>query len=387
MNKIIDLIPLSVPNISGNEMNYVKECLETGWISSAGKYVNEFENMVADYVGAKYGIATVNGTSALHISLILAGVKKDDYVIVSNLTFVASANSISYCGANPIFIDADPEDWQMDLNILENFLENKTYIDEKGELILKSDKKRIKTIMPVHIQGNIFNFERFKKICLKYNLTFIEDAAEALGSKFKGQSAGTFGELGVFSFNGNKIISTGGGGVIITNDEIKAKKAKHITTTAKVDPMLYYHDMVGYNYRLVNILSAIGVAQMEQLPNFIKKKQYIGNYYKDKLINVGDIKFQEINDNVDHNNWLFTIKTSKQKELLKFLNSNKIISRPFWMPMNQLPMYSRFLYVNQNDNSRLVHDNCLSIPCSTNITNQELDFVISKIKYFFDKCT
>ena len=374
---------LSVPNISGNELKYVKECLETGWISSAGSYVDKFEQMVADYAGAKYGIATMNGTAALHIALLLEGVKPDDYVIVSNLTFVASANSIKYTGAIPILIDADPNTWQMDLDLLEGFLHNKTTLNSIGERILKSDGKCVRTIMPVHIQGNIFDIDRFKMICEKYNISFIEDAAEALGSKYKGKSSGTFGKMGVFSFNGNKIISSGGGGVIVTSDESIAKKAKHLTTTAKTDPMLYYHDQVGYNYRLVNILAAVGVAQMEQLPGFVQKKQFIGEFYKSNLKGVGDIEFQHIKNDVEHNNWLFTIQTTKQKELLQYLNSNKILSRPFWMPMNQLPMYGDCHYINIVDNCRKIHDTCLSIPCSTGISDEDLELVVEKIKNFF----
>jgi len=387
MNKNEKTVLLSVPNISGNELKYVKECLDTGWISSAGSYVDKFEQMVADYAGAKYGIATMNGTAALHIALLLVNVKPKDYVIVSNMTFVASANSIKYTGADPILIDADPKTWQMDLDLLDEFLENKTSTNSEGERILISDGRCVKTIMPVHIQGNIFDVDRFKLICEKYNMSFVEDAAEALGSKFKGQSAGTFKKLGVFSFNGNKIISTGGGGVIVTNDPLLAEKAKHLTTTAKVDPMLYYHDEVGYNYRLVNVLAAIGVAQMEQLPSFVKKKQYIGNYYREHLRGVGDIEFQHINDEVEHNDWLFTIKTKHQKELLKYLNANKVMSRPFWMPMNQLPMYKDCHYISKYDNCRSIHDNCLSIPCSTNITDAELKKVVSTIKSFFKLCT
>ena len=378
------MIPLSVPNISGNELKYVKDCIDTGWISSAGSYVDRFEkHVVAEFVGSKYGIATMNGTSGLHIALLLSGVKPNDYVIVSNLTFVASVNSIKYLGADPILIDADVKNWQMDLDLLEEFLDIKTDIDINGNRILKSDGRIIKTIMPVHIQGNIFDMDRFKLICKKYKISFIEDAAEALGSKYKGKYAGTFGKMGIISFNGNKIISSGGGGVIVTNDKSIAKNAKHLTTTAKVDPMLYFHDKVGYNYRLVNILAAVGVAQMEKLPEFIIKKKFIGEYYRNQLSDIGDIEFQYISDKVNFNDWLFTIKSKSQKKLLKFLNKNNIMSRPFWMPMNQLPMYEKCHYVSKLDNSKIIHDTCLSIPCSTNISNQELKRVVSIIKKFF----
>jgi perosamine synthetase len=217
------VIPLSVPNIAGNEWKYVKDCLDTGWISSVGAYVTQFEQMVAQFAGAKFGVATVNGTAALHISLLLSGVKRDDYVILPNLTFVASANSIKYLGADPLLIDADPDYWQMDLDLLEEFLENET--DEKnGELIYIQDGRRIAAIMPVHILGNMGDMDRFNAILKKYPLPVVEDATEALGTSYKGKHAGTFSPLGCFSFNGNKIISTGGGGVIVTDDEALAKK-------------------------------------------------------------------------------------------------------------------------------------------------------------------
>src|SRR5258707_5508345 len=262
------LIALSLPNMAGNEWKYVKDCLDTGWISSVGSYVNQFEQMVADFAGAKYGVASVNGTAALHIALLLSGVKQDDYVILPNLTFVASANSIKYLGADPLLIDADPDLWQMDLDLLEEFLENET--DEKdGRLFYIKDGRRIGAIMPVHILGNMCDMDRFLSIVKKYPLPIVEDSTEALGTTYKDRSAGAFSPLGCFSFNGNKIISTGGGGVIVTDDEQLAKKAKHLTTTAKASADEYYHDEVGYNYRLVNVLAAIGVGQMELLASFI----------------------------------------------------------------------------------------------------------------------
>ena len=286
------LIPLSVPNLNGNELKYVKECIETGWISTAGKFVDLFELKICDFTNSKYAVATMNGTSALHIALLLNGVKRGDYVIVSNLTFVASVNAIKYLGAEPILIDADINQWQMDLDLLENFLSEKPKLDSSGIRVLISDNRPIRLIMPVHVQGNVFDFERFKKICQLYNLKFIEDAAEALGSKFDGKHAGTFGEMGVFSFNGNKIISSGGGGIIITDNQLLAKKAKHLTTTAKTDSMTYFHDEVGYNYRMVNVLAAIGLAQLENINNMVDKKKYISDFYINNLNGVGDIKFQ-----------------------------------------------------------------------------------------------
>ncbi|MCX6319780.1 MAG: LegC family aminotransferase [Bacteroidetes bacterium] len=372
-------IPLSVPNIAGNEWKYVKDCLDTGWISSVGSYVTQFEEMVAAFAGAKYGVAAVNGTAALHIALLLSGVKQGDYVILPNLTFVASANSIKYLNAEPLLIDADPSLWQMDLDLLEQFLEDETDI-KNGDLIYIKDGRRIGAIMPVHILGNMCDMDRFLSIVQKYPLPIVEDATEALGTTYKGKSAGTFSPLAAFSFNGNKIISTGGGGVIVTDDEALAKHAKHLTTTAKASADEYYHDEVGYNYRLVNVLAAIGVGQMELLPSFIARKKECVAYYKKELTGVGDIRFQQELPDVHTNGWLFTIQTDKQQQLLDHLNANKILSRRFWMPMNKLPMYKDCVYIQQKDNSDYIYNTCLSIPSSTSITDEELAIVVQEIK-------
>ncbi|MBP6416637.1 MAG: LegC family aminotransferase [Chitinophagaceae bacterium] len=372
-------IALSLPNIAGNEWKYVKDCLDTGWISSVGSYVTQFEQMVADFAGAKYGVAAVNGTAALHISLLLSGVRPHDYVILPNLTFVASANSIKYLGADPLLIDADPNLWQMDLDLLEEFLENET--DEKdGYLFYIKDGRRIGAIMPVHILGNMCDMDRFLSIVKKYPLPIVEDATESLGTTYKGVSAGKFSPLACFSFNGNKIISTGGGGVIVTDDEALAKHAKHLTTTAKASADEYYHDEVGYNYRLVNVLAAIGVGQMELLPSFIKRKKECVAFYKKELTGVADIRFQQELPGVETNGWLFTIQTDKQQQLLDHLNKNKILSRRFWMPMNKLPMYKDCVYVQKKDNSDYIYNTCLSIPSSTSITDEELTIVVDEIK-------
>jgi len=372
-------IALSLPNMAGNEWKYVKDCLDTGWISSVGSYVTKFEQMVADFAGAKYGIAAVNGTAALHISLLLSGVKQHDYVILPNLTFVASANSIKYLGAEPLLIDADPLLWQMDLDLLEEFLSTQTEVKGK-ELFYKKEGRRIGAIMPVHILGNMCDMDRFASIVSQYPLPVVEDATEALGTTYKGKSAGTFSPLAAFSFNGNKIISTGGGGVIVTDDEALAKHAKHLTTTAKASADEYYHDEVGYNYRLVNVLAAIGVAQMELLPSFIERKKQVVTFYKKELSGVADIRFQQELADVNTNGWLFTIQTEKQQALLDHLNANKILSRRFWMPMNKLPMYKDCVYIHHKDQSDYIYNTCLSIPSSTNITDEELAIVTREIK-------
>ena len=265
------------------------------------------------------------------------------------------------------------------LNLLESFLEENTRIEEKGAR-LKSNSKLIKAIMPVHVLGNMCNMDKLLSIASKFNLIVIEDASEALGSYYNGQHAGSFGELGCFSFNGNKIITCGGGGAIVTNNEGLAKKAKHLTTQAKADSFEYYHDEIGYNYRLVNTSAAIGVAQMEQLKKFIQLKHEIKDFYQEQLSGVGDIEFQAVEKNINPNWWLFTIKTENQKELLKILNENKMQSRPFWIPMNQLPMFKNDLYVTENDLSDFIYQRCLSIPCSTDITIEQLTSISETIK-------
>lgn len=376
------MLLLSGPNICGNEWKYIKDCLDTGWVSSVGSYVDQFEKMSAEFAGTRYAVATSSGTTALHICLILMGISEKDYVITPNITFIATCNSIKYTGASPIFIDTDEHTWQMDLDLLEEFLENET--EQKGNVCFhKKDGKRIPAIMPVHVLGNMCDMDRLMMLAKKHSLIVVEDSTEALGSYYKGKHAGSFGVMGTFSYNGNKIITTGGGGMIVTDDEKLAKRAKHLTTQAKSDPFEYVHDEIGYNYRLVNVAAAMGVAQMEMLPAFIKRKKEIIARYREALHGVGDIRFQQVSDDVDPNWWLPTIKTNRQREVLKILNDHKMQSRPFWVPMNQLPMFRNDIYYNKNDRSDFVYRHCLSIPCSTNITDEQIDSVSNKIKEIF----
>jgi aminotransferase in exopolysaccharide biosynthesis len=376
------MLLLSGPNIAGNEWKYVKDCLDTGWVSSVGSYVEKFEKMLAEYVGAKYAVATSSGTTALHVCLLVNHIGKDDYVIAPNVTFVASINSIKYTGADPILIDVDPETWQMDLDLLEEFLVNETLI--KNDIcVYKKNGRSIKAIMPVHVLGNMCDMDRLLQLAEVHKLVIIEDSTEALGSFYKEKHSGTFGLLGTFSFNGNKIITTGGGGMIVTDDEDLAKKAKHLTTQAKSDPFEYKHDEIGYNYRLVNTSAAMGVAQMELLPAFLKRKREIIGYYKSRLENVGDIKFQKIAPGIEPNWWMPTLMTEKQRSVLKILNDHKMQSRPFWVPMNQLPMFANDIYYNCSNRSDDIYQKCLSIPCSTNISNEEMEGVCNKIREVF----
>ncbi|MEQ1554001.1 MAG: LegC family aminotransferase [Ferruginibacter sp.] len=372
------MVLLSGPNMAGNEIKYVTDCLETGWVSSVGKYVTQFEEMTAQFAGTKYAVATSCGTTALHICLILQKVTAQDLIIAPNITFIASINSIKYMGANVALIDVDKDTWQLDLDLLQEFLETET--EQRNNICYhKKTNKRIPVIMPVHVLGNMCDMDRLLALAKKHNIIIIEDSTEALGSYYKGKHAGSFGLMGTFSYNGNKIITTGGGGMIVTNDEELAKKAKHLTTQAKSDAFEYVHDEIGYNYRLVNVAAAMGVAQMEQLPGFINKKKEITEFYKNAFSKVADIEFQKLTEHVLPNNWLPTISTTKQKQILKALNDAGLQSRPFWVPMNKLPMFVNEIYFTHNDLSNKVYQNCLSLPCSTYITNEQLEQVAKTV--------
>ena len=380
------MIPLSVPNINGNEWKYVKKCLDSGWISSAGDYVNKFELAIQNYTGAKYAIACMNGTAGLQVSLKLAEVSENDIVIAPNLTFVATLNAISYIGAEILLIDVCEDSWQMDVDLLKSWLENNTttkFINGKPFTTEKSSGKKISAIIPVYVLGGFINIDKLLEISSNYGISLVEDSTESLGSFKKGKHAGTYGLTGVLSFNGNKIISTGGGGMILTNDKEIACRARHITTTAKTDPLDYFHDEVGYNYRLVNVLAAIGVAQMENFETILKRKKEIDALYRRELKQIGDIKFQDNDPNSDPNCWLFTFRTKKMRELLNHLNNNQIQSRPFWTPMNKLPMYKDLTYISKNDVSNKIFKECISIPSSSNLTKEDQSKVISEIKNFY----
>jgi perosamine synthetase len=380
------MILLSIPNISGNEWKYVKDCLDTGWISSAGEYVNKFEEVIQNYTGVKYAIACMNGTAGLQVSLNLAGVSRNDIVIAPNLTFVATLNAITYSGAQIALIDVCENSWQIDVNLLYKWLVKNCIskvVDGKLITIEKKTGKKIGAIMPVYVLGGFVDIDKLVEISSAYGIPLIEDSTEALGSFKNGKHAGTFGETGVLSFNGNKIISTGGGGMILTNDKAIATRAKHITTTAKTDPLDYFHDEVGYNYRLVNVLAAIGVGQMENFESILKRKKEIDALYRAELNGIGDIKFQINDPNSDPNCWLFTFRTKKMRELLNYLNSKQIQCRPFWTPMNNLPMYKDVKYINDNDISNKIFKECMSIPSSSNLTISDQLKVITEIKFFY----
>lgn len=382
-------IPLCVPYLCGNEWKYIKECLDTNWVSSAGSFVDRFEQDLAKYVGAKYGVACVNGTAALHISLILLGIGYNDEVITSDMTFVAPANAIRYVGAYPVFIDANYKTFQIDSAKLKDFLKNKCKNTKEG-LLNKETKRIIKAILPVHILGHCCDMEEIMDISRQYGLPVVEDATEALGAKFSGKHAGTFGKLGVFSFNGNKIITTGGGGMIVTDDKNLAQKAKYLTTQAKDDSIEFIHNEIGYNYRLPNILAAMGCAQLENLEKHINKKRKTAKLYNEKLSKISGIEIMNEPEKCESTFWLYTVKIEKKeygmnrKELMKKLLENKIETRPLWQPMHLLKSHSSS-YAYACDNSEKLKDVSLSLPCSVGLRKDEQKEIVEAIERLVKK--
>lgn len=376
------MIPLSVPNLAGNEWLYIKDCLDTNWVSATGSYVDKFEQLIAKYTQTKYAVAVSSGTTALHISLLLAGVEQNDLVITNNLTFVATANAIKYLKADPILMDITPDTWQIDTELLANFLI--TDCEMKDDFCYhKPSKRRIKALLPVHVLGNMAAMNELMLLSEKYNLTVVEDAAESLGSLYQHKHAGNWGKMATLSFNGNKIITTGGGGMILTNDENLAKKAKHLTTQAKASSFDYYHDDLGYNYRLVNILAAMGVAQVEQLPLFVQKKREITQQYNQKLRLIEGVKIQQICPDVVSNCWQYVALFPNKLNLIKHLQNQKIEIRPLWIPINKLPIFSNDLYISTHHHSSRISALGLMLPCSTSIADHEIDHVINSIFTFY----
>lgn len=360
-----EFIPLHEPKFVGNEKAYVIDCIDSTFVSSVGKYVDRFEQMVADYTGAKYAIATVNGTAALHIALILAGVEQGDEVITQPLSFIATCNAISYCGAKPVFVDVDMATLGMSPDSLYSFLSTYTTQTSAG-CINKTTGRRISAIVPMHTFGHACRIDKIAKICEEFGIFLIEDAAESLGSYYQGRHTGTFGKLAALSFNGNKTITTGGGGMIITDDENLAKRGKHITTTAKrPHPHEFVHDEIGYNYRLPNINAALGCAQMENLPRLLESKRSIASAYA-RFFSNSDIGFVSDSPQAKSNYWLNSlILEDKQARdlLLKELNEAGIMARPIWRLMNTLTMFQD-CQSSDLSNAKWLEQRVVNIPSS-----------------------
>lgn len=363
--KTDDFIPLHAPMFIGNEKKYLNECIDSTFVSSVGQFVDRFETEVAKFTGAKHAIATSNGTAALHIALLMAGVNQNDEVITQPLTFIATVNAMSYIGAHPIFVDVDTDSLGLSPEKLEHFLVHNTEI-VNGECINKRTKRKIKAVVPMHTFGLPSRIYDIVLVCNKFKIVVVEDAAESLGSFHNGQHTGTFGLLGTFSFNGNKTITTGGGGMLVTNDDDIAKKAKHMTTTAKIPhPWDYEHDMVAYNYRMPNINAAVGCAQMEKLPLFLERKRDLATQYK-FFFKDKPIKFVTEPKNATANYWLNALimdNLEERNSFLKITNDNGIMTRPVWKLMNSLNMF-RKAQTGNLENAQWLEERVINIPSS-----------------------
>lgn len=382
------MIPLSVPNLSLDILENIKETIETGWVSTGGRFIKEFEEKIAEYVGVKRAVACQSGTAGLHLALRVLDIEPGDEVIVPTLTFIAAVNPVKYLNAEPIFMDCD-DSLNMDMNKLEEFLEKQcNYID--GKVINKKTKKQIKAIVVVHVFGNPANMEKLMDIKEKYNLKLIEDSTEALGSyylegKYAGKHCGTIGDIGVYSFNANKIITTGGGGMVVSSNENLLNKVAFLGIQAKTDPLYFIHDDIGYNYRMTNIQAAFGVEQIDKLEGFIDTKIRNYNLYKDAVENIEGLSLLQFRKDTRANHWLYSVIVDKEKypmdrdELLRVLNDDKIQTRPLWgLIHKQKPYLKNQAY--EIEKALYYEKHLLNVPCSTNLSEDDVNAVVGKFK-------
>lgn len=381
------MIPLSVPNLKGNELNYVAQAIQDEWVSTGGSFIQKFEEEIAKYVHVDQAVACQSGTASLHLSLLLAGVERDTEVIVPTLTFIAAVNPVKYLGAEPIFMDCD-DNLTMDIDKLEAFCKNECVLTKDG-LINKETNRIIKAVVVVHVFGNMANMEKLIEVAEKYQLKVIEDATEALGTyytegKYEGKFAGTIGDFGVYSFNGNKIITTGGGGMLVAKDNRLAEQARYLSTQAKDDPVYYTHDNIGYNYRMTNLQAAVGVAQLEQIEKFIETKKKNYELYKEHINKIEGLSLLPFKSGIRPNYWFYSLKIEKEKfgldrdQVLKRLAEQKIQTRPIWgLIHEQKPYIKNQTY--QIEKAYEYRESILNIPCSSNLTEKEVKTVLEKL--------
>jgi perosamine synthetase len=369
-----------VPCLEGNESAYVRECLDGNWVSSVGPFVERFERMVAECAGRRFAVATPSGTAALHVALLATGVQPDDEVLVSTLTFIASANAVRYAGAWPVFIDAEPRHWQIDPNLVETFLRDRCLRRRDGTVVNRETGRRVRAILPVHILGHPVDMDPILDVARRYGLVVIEDAAQGLGAKYKDRPVGSLGDVACFSFNGNKIVTSGGGGMVVTDDERLAARARHLTTQARSDAVEYIHDEIGYNYRLTSLPAAVGCAQLERLPEFVAAKRRIAEYYARALSDVAGISCFQASPDAYCTYWLFTVEVQPQRfgldsrQLQRHLEAARIQSRPLWQPLHASPAHRGSPAILTGVADHLFRD-CLSLPSSVGLTEVELDRV------------
>jgi len=387
------MIPLHAPHISKNDIINVTKTLKSGWVSSSGKLINEFENKLSKFTGSKYCVAVSSGTSALHLALLSLGIKENEEIIIPTITFIAPVNAINYIGAKPIFMDVD-NFLNIDSSKVIDFLENKIYL-KKGYAYNKKTKKRVRAIIIVHVFGNPANIEKINKICRMKNIDCIEDAAEGLGSyyvkgKYKGKHVGSIGKVGCISFNGNKIITTGAGGAIITDSKKIYSKIKYLSTQAKDDDIKYIHNEVGYNYRMPNILAALGITQLGSIKSNLLKKRKINELYLKKFSQIENVEIFVEPEYAQSNFWLNIIRFNKSKKenfiekITKYLNKNGIQARPLWKPNHMQKPYLRCETFKMY-NAEKYYNNCLCLPSSCNLSAKDIGYISITIKNYLTK--
>ena len=364
-----DFVPLSVPRFIGNEKKYLEECIDTTFVSSVGKFVDRFEEEMALYTGAKKAVVCVSGTNALHMSLILVGVERDDEVLTQALTFIATCNALSYIGARPVFIDVDKSTMGLSPDAMKEWLVRNAEM-KNGQCYNKHTGRRVKACIPMHTFGHPVRIEEMAALCEEYHIELVEDAAESIGSRYKDRHTGTFGKVGAISFNGNKTITTGGGGMMLFRDEELGKQAKHITTQAKIPHRWEFrHDHIGYNYRMPNINAALGCAQLENLDKYIESKRQVAAEYEEFFKNIPGMEFFVDSENTFSNYWLNAVILKDKEAQLDFLqqtNDNGVMTRPIWELMNRLPMFGHC----ENDglkNTIWFADRVVNIPSSVRL--------------------
>jgi len=376
-------IPLSVPDLGDSEQRYVLECLRTNWISSVGRFVDEFEHRFAEYVGAHRAVAVTNGTAALHLSLLSSGVSAGDLVIVPSATFVSPVNVIRYVGADPVFLDIRLETLGLDPAVLESFLEQECERRETG-MYMRSNGRRVRALLPVHLYGHACDIQFLQSIASRYQLILIEDAAEAVGTRVGERHVGTYGLTGCFSFNGNKTLTTGGGGMVVTDDAKLADLIRHLSTQAKADAYRYLHDMVGYNYRLSNIQAAIGLAQLERIDEMLRRKKEIHSVYREAFASLSAVNLFVAQEWCSCNYWmaLLFIPPAEHDSFAAHMRECKIQVRPIWELPHRLPMYEGCFH---GDMSRSEHlQTCaICLPCHQGMSDREVERVVHGVERFF----
>lgn len=380
-------IPLSVPNLSSDILDNIKETIETGWVSTGGRFITEFEEKIAKYVGVKRAVSCQSGTAGLHLALKVLGIGHGDEVIVPTVTFIAAVNPVKYVGAEPVFMDCD-NTLDMDMDKLEEFLQNQCTFKD-GKTVNKNTGRTVKAVIIVHVFGNPADMERLMKIKEKYNLKVIEDSTEALGSyytkgRYAGKYCGTIGDIGVYSFNANKIITTGGGGMVVSGSQKLLDKAAFLSVQAKTDPLYFIHNEIGYNYRMTNIQAAFGTSQIDKLETFIETKIRNYNLYKEAVENIDGLTILSFAKNARANHWFYSIIVDKEKygmdrdELLKKLNSENIQTRPLWgLIHKQKPYLDNQSY--KIEKALFYEKNLINVPCSTNLSEEEVEVVVEKL--------